>query len=153
MYQFIDEFDLQVELHFTEGPFEIEPKHVLVVVYRNDQFLCTIHKKRGIEFPGGKVELGETLEQAAYREVLEETGVHILDIKLVGYYIVRDSPAFCKVIFVAQVEQEEVFTEELETSGRVWLTEQQLWQQPNLSFYMRDAGMKRIVQEVKRYEG
>lgn len=30
-----------------------------------------------LEFPGGKVELGESLEAAAIREVLEETGVHL----------------------------------------------------------------------------
>ncbi|CAM5613392.1 Putative 8-oxo-dGTP diphosphatase YtkD [Lysinibacillus sphaericus] len=45
------------------------------------QRLCTIHKRRGVEVPGGKVEPGETLEQAAVREVFEETGVHVKNLQ------------------------------------------------------------------------
>jgi 8-oxo-dGTP pyrophosphatase MutT (NUDIX family) len=36
--------------------------------------------------PGGAMELGETLEQAALREVLEETGLHVRADALVGVY-------------------------------------------------------------------
>ncbi len=34
--------------------------------------------------PGGHVELGEEMEKALKREILEETGLHIYDIKLVS---------------------------------------------------------------------
>jgi mutator protein MutT len=30
------------------------------------------------EFPGGKIEMGETAEEAAIRECLEETGLHVV---------------------------------------------------------------------------
>lgn len=35
-------------------------------------------------FPGGHIELFETVEQTAKREVLEESGVHIKNIKIIG---------------------------------------------------------------------
>ena len=37
-----------------------------------DQWLLTHHLRRGLEFPGGKVELGETPEEAAVREFMKK---------------------------------------------------------------------------------
>ena len=50
------------------------------------------------------------------------------------------------------VEEIQKFVGDYETEGVLWLTEEELWQQPNLSFYMRDAGMKKMLQEVKNHE-
>ena len=40
----------------------------------NNQLLFTNHQHRGIEFPGGKVEISEQSKEAVIRELYEETG-------------------------------------------------------------------------------
>jgi 8-oxo-dGTP pyrophosphatase MutT (NUDIX family) len=37
-------------------------------------------------FPGGRIDAGETIEQSAIREVLEETGLKVRVIRLLGIY-------------------------------------------------------------------
>ncbi|WFD10208.1 NUDIX domain-containing protein [Tepidibacter hydrothermalis] len=47
--------------------------------------LCKSHKwNNQYVIPGGHIELGEKMEDALRREILEETGLHIYDIKLIS---------------------------------------------------------------------
>jgi len=47
--------------------------------------LCKSHKwGNKYVIPGGHIELGEKMEDALKREIFEETGLHIYDIKLIG---------------------------------------------------------------------
>ena len=58
-------------------------------------FLMQSHKWVGkYVVPGGHVELGETLEAALRREVAEETGLTIRDIRFVGVQEFIYDPAF-----------------------------------------------------------
>ncbi|QCR33325.1 NUDIX domain-containing protein [Lysinibacillus sp. SGAir0095] len=152
MFTFTDENGYKCELSFVEERFEIQAKHVLVFVFHEGKWLCTINKKRGVEFPGGKVEPGETLEEAAIREVYEETAVRISDLKWFAYYVVHDAPPFSKAVFTGKVDQIDEFIEEHETLGMTWLTPEELENHPNLSFYMKDDGMKKMLQEVNHHE-
>ncbi|MFC7686746.1 NUDIX domain-containing protein [Ureibacillus sp. GCM10028918] len=152
MFTFIDENGLKCELSFNKAPAEKEIKHVLVFVLYEGKWLCTINKKRGVEFPGGKVEPGETLEEAAIREVYEETAVHITDLNWFAYYVVHDTPVFSKAVFTGRVEKIDEFTQEHETLGITWLTTEELVNHPSLSFYMKDEGMKKMLQVVKNHE-
>lgn len=63
----------------------------LVVVRRGHRFLVTQERKYGSSWsiPGGRVEPGETLADAAVREVFEETGVPI---RLDGVLRVEHTP-------------------------------------------------------------
>jgi len=59
-----------------------------VFVFKNGKFIMgcrkSAHGKGTWSVPGGHLEFGETIEQGAAREVLEETGVYIENLKIVG---------------------------------------------------------------------
>jgi len=58
------------------------------IAFSGDRFLMVWHKTRnGWEMPGGHVEEGETSEQAAAREFLEEAGyeIEIVSTRDIGY--------------------------------------------------------------------
>ncbi|WP_077327654.1 RNA deprotection pyrophosphohydrolase [Virgibacillus siamensis] len=88
MYTFKDYYRNKVKLSFDDHPFSKEPKHVWVICKYNGKWLLTRHKDRGLEFPGGKVEPGESAGEAAVREVMEETGGTIRKIRYIAQYFV-----------------------------------------------------------------
>lgn len=144
LIKFKDLNGLDVELSFKNDQFITEIGHVLIVLQHDGKWLLTKHPKRGIEFPGGKKEIGETIGEAAIRETIEETGVTISDIKQIAAYVVYDDPPFCKAVFTGAVQSIDDNYERYETEGAVWLTDEELSQCENLSFYMRDEGMAKI---------
>jgi 8-oxo-dGTP diphosphatase len=96
------------------------PKHFVsaaaIVINENNEILLIKGPHRGWEMPGGVVEEGESLSQAAIRETKEESGVDIEIIRFCGIYQnVKES--ICNTLFLArQIGGEPVTTNEsLET--------------------------------------
>jgi 8-oxo-dGTP pyrophosphatase MutT (NUDIX family) len=81
----------------------------LVVVRKDDQYLLVHERKHGQRWylPAGRVEPGETLEAAACRETLEETGVPV---RMTGILRVEHTPrepgARLRVVFLAEPAQD-----------------------------------------------
>jgi 8-oxo-dGTP diphosphatase len=120
MMTFLDSNGNKVELSFSGHVFQQEAKHVLVICQYQDQWLLTHHKIRGLEFPGGKVEAGESLEEAAAREVYEETGAVLSSLMKIGEYRVSDpGGAFVKAVFWGMVVGINPKNDYLETNGPV----------------------------------
>lgn len=65
-----------------------------VVIIEDNKVLLVQEKKQMAyalwNFPGGKLEPGETAEQAAYREIREELNVDLINPKLVKTYPVQN---------------------------------------------------------------
>jgi 8-oxo-dGTP pyrophosphatase MutT (NUDIX family) len=66
------------------------PRHIVsAAVVATDaagRLLLVRSPLRGWEMPGGQVEIGESLEAAARREVLEESGIDVTDLVFCGVF-------------------------------------------------------------------
>ncbi|RDU36122.1 nucleoside triphosphatase YtkD [Neobacillus piezotolerans] len=103
MKVFLDANGNKVELSFMRHAFPEKQGHVLVICVYKGKWLLTEHGKRGLEFPGGKVEKGESVEEAACREVLEETGAVLTELHWIAEYRVSSPEnSFLKAVFFAE---------------------------------------------------
>lgn len=153
METFRDYNGATVRLAFERNQFSKEPQHVLTICRYRDAWLLTKHKLRGLEFPGGKVELRETLEDAARREVFEETGARLKELQFIGEYEVdNSSDSFVKALFYGEVEELEQNAHYHETAGPVLVECDLLIQRfgEEYSFIMKDEVIKHALLYIEK---
>jgi 8-oxo-dGTP diphosphatase len=102
--------------------------------------------------PGGFVEIGETVEAACRREVLEESGLQLADLKLVGVYSDPNRDPRGHVVSIAYTTR--LKTAALPRAGSDALSAEwiQAWRNHNLAFdhaeIIADADRLLRVQEL-----
>ncbi|QUX30859.1 NUDIX domain-containing protein [Nocardiopsis akebiae] len=86
---------------------------VVCLTYTGDRPLLVRNRRRAWEFPGGHAEPGETIQDTARREALEEAGATLGDIRPVGHYVL--SGGHVTVVTHARVTALAPLTGEFET--------------------------------------
>ena len=105
---------------------------VAALIWNQDKFMicqCPAHKARGLlwEFVGGKVELGETKEQALIRECQEELAV-TLDVGEVFMDVVHEYPDLTVHLTLFHAAIREGIPQKLEHNDIRWITADEIGQ-------------------------
>ncbi len=101
----------------------------LALVFDGNQLLMTNLTKRGWDVPGGHINSGELPEQTVQREVLEETGAYVRDLRIFGYdkFIIQAPkpeayqypyPVSYQIFYWGRIGQLEPFVPTQEAIGR-----------------------------------
>ncbi len=154
-FMFTDYYHNQVTFSFQDHPYSTAPKHVWVICRFKEKWLLTEHSRRGIEFPGGKVEEGESAEEAAVREVYEETGGVVDNIHYVGQYRVEGKGGtIIKNVYYADIDRLDSKDDYMETKGPVLLKQlpKDIHINERYSFMMKDQVLPYSLQHLKNFE-
>jgi len=81
---------------------------VVCVCKYKDKFVFSYNKKNGWEIPGGYIEQGETWQDAAKREMYEETGATKIKLEPVCVYKIRTFAllCYCEILELEELSQE-----------------------------------------------
>ncbi|MDZ5712551.1 RNA deprotection pyrophosphohydrolase [Jeotgalibacillus haloalkalitolerans] len=152
MYQFKDDNGFTVTYSYDQHPFSKAPAHVFILTRYNGQWVLTQHKKRGFEFPGGKVENGESPVEAAAREVMEELGGEVGELIYIGQYKVDVDPEIIKSVFYTDLTSLTPKSDYHETDGPVMVTGDLLSErfQDDFSFIMKDETVRLSIEYIEQ---
>jgi 8-oxo-dGTP diphosphatase len=93
--------------------------------------------------PGGRVERNERVEDAARRELFEETGYHVADLRPVALYEVRSAPPgrFHFLVLVFRGGEPAGMPRPEPESELRWVDPREIDPHPNLALALVDLGM------------
>jgi 8-oxo-dGTP diphosphatase len=126
---------------------------VIAVVQADDKFLLVRRKaaegKLAWNFPGGKIEAGETELAAAEREVLEETGVRCEAIRKVGERRHPNTGRLVSYVLCDYTTGEARITEPDKSTQVRWLTPESVMARITSNLY---APLKDLLQSAAQRE-
>ena len=123
---------------------------VAALIWKNNKFMICqrpAHKTRGLlwEFVGGKVEPGETKEQALIRECREELDV-LLSVDDIFMEVTHEYPDITVHLTLFNATIAEGEPQKLEHNDIQWITPRDI---PNYEFCPADVEILKKIQEVK----
>lgn len=144
----------------SDKPAKCKKLDVRVLLEGKKDRICVVKSlKRGyIQIPGGGVEDGETIEEAAKRETKEEVGYELTDLKLLGYVIeerygLTGDDAYKTFVFTAKASENvgTNLTEEEKDEGftPVWMTINEVSE----VIEKKDEELRVTSQDKKSYNG
>ncbi len=122
----------------------------ILMVQRDEEECEDAHMKW--EFPGGKVDFGETPEQAIEREFKEETGIEVKAVKLMPYvqtvywdYEWGKQQTIC-FIFICEYVKEVEYVKDHHVNKIAWYTPDEILKLQSL------PGTEEIIEHVRTLE-
>ncbi|MDU3708698.1 MAG: nucleoside triphosphatase YtkD [Staphylococcus lugdunensis] len=149
--QFLDKENRRVILTYKNDKDIANGNHVLAIPFYKQQLLFTQHKVRGIEFPGGKREEGETSMEAIKRELFEETGAQCQKLTYIAQYEVftKDKTPFVKDVYAIEVSRIDKKNDYLETTGPILYQRLNDIPENKRSYLIQDAAIQQCLERVK----
>jgi nucleoside triphosphatase len=131
---------------------------VFIFNQKGEVLLLQSHKWPGVYVvPGGHVELGERIEEAAVREAKEETGLDIYDLEFINFQQFIYDPAFWKkrhfifFDYAAKTDSTDVALND-EAQEYIWITpkealglELDVYTRVSIETYLKKNGQKGIL--------
>lgn len=133
-----------------------------VLAFQGDRLLLAHLNDRGWDIPGGHIERGESPEEAARRELYEETGARVGPLDILGYEEIRlfgdkpdgykyPFPVSCMVFYCAAITSMEAYGSNRESAGRALFDPEQAgkisWVQDSRAMY--EEALTRVTAQLQ----